>query len=129
LKDARRSKIYARFAPALFRGDCNSSTQVIDDAPDGIWILNQNGNTVAVKGQKPKSSEDKEPIGNQRYRSSYGTRTAGSHWMSMRRQAYRMVEYVLFSRRLVLVEMVVAAAHVNPGRGGKPQQVSHHKWM
>jgi hypothetical protein len=29
-----------------------------------------------------------------------------------------MVEHVLFSRRLVLVEMVVAAAHVNPGPGG-----------
>jgi hypothetical protein len=33
-----------------------------------------------------------------------------------------MVEHMLFSRRLVLVEMVVAAAHVNPGPGGKPQQ-------
>jgi hypothetical protein len=39
-----------------------------------------------------------------------------------------MVEHILFSRRLVLVEMVIAAADVNPGHGGKLQQVSHHRW-
>ena len=40
-----------------------------------------------------------------------------------------MLEHILFSRRLVLVEMVVAASHVNSGPDGKPQQVSHHRWM
>ena len=37
-------------------------------------------------------------------------------------QAYRMVEHVLFSRRLVLVEMVVAAVPVNPVLAGNPNK-------